>query len=77
MELTKNELEWLANHLGHSMHIHFDFYRLPDNVISLAKVARLLLSFDAGQVHEYAGKSLKDINLDGKIINRLVMKGLP
>lgn len=66
MELKKNELEWLANHLGHSLHVHLDYYRLPDNVISLAKVARLLLTMDAGQISNWAGKSLEEINLDGK-----------
>ena len=59
--LEKGELEWLANHLGHDLKIHKDFYRLHESVVELSKVSRLLLAVDSGRAAQYSGKSLGDV----------------
>ena len=41
-DLNSNEVEWLANHLGHNVNIHQEYYCLNDNAIELAKVSRFL-----------------------------------
>lgn len=64
--LSENEYDWLARHLGHDIRVHREFYRLHENAVELAKVSRLLIAVDAGDVNKFAGKSLEEINLEGK-----------
>lgn len=64
--LTENETDWLARHLGHDVRVHRDFYRLQENAVELTKVSRLLIAVDRGEAAKFAGKELKDINLEGK-----------
>jgi hypothetical protein len=63
--LTDGEMEWLAEHLGHSVTVHKEFYRLHDSAIELAKVSRLLMTVDAGKGTTIVGKSLSQIQMDG------------
>lgn len=65
LNLNENQLEWVANHLGHDIRVHRDFYRLPDEVIQVAKVSQLLLASEQGVVHQYANKSLDEIDIGG------------
>jgi hypothetical protein len=67
-DLNNGEMEWLANHMGHDIKIHKDFYRLHDSTIEIAKVSRLLLAIDAGKAAKFKGKGLEDINIDGIIL---------
>lgn len=62
---SKNELEWLANHMGHTLSVHRKYYRLQEQTLELAKVSKLLIAADCGMVHRYAGKTLDDITLEG------------
>ena len=64
--LTETDTDWMARHLGHDIRIHRDFYRLHDSTIELAKVSKLLLAIDSGNINSLSGKSLKDIDLNGK-----------
>lgn len=48
-DLNSNEIEWLANHLGHNVDIHQEYYRLHDNAVELSKVGHLLLAVDSGK----------------------------
>ena len=66
LALPENELDWVANHLGHDIRIHRQFYRLTDSTIELAKVSKLLIAMDHGKLGEFAGKTLDDIDLEGK-----------
>jgi hypothetical protein len=59
------ETEWLSNHMGHTLNIHKNFYRLQDSVIEMAKVSRLLMAVDKGELSKYQGKGLQDINVNG------------
>ena len=54
--------------MGHSLNIHRNFYRLHDSIIEMAKVSRLLMAVDNGQVADFHGKSLDDISVNGKWI---------
>ncbi|CAH1115846.1 unnamed protein product [Psylliodes chrysocephalus] len=63
-DLTENEYDWLARHLGHDVRVHREFYRLQENAVELTKVSRLLLAVDQGEAHKFSGKQLKDINIE-------------
>ena len=66
-DLNSNEIEWLANHLGHNVDIHQEYYRLHDNAIELSKVSRLLLAVDSGKGEAFKGNRLDKIQIDGMI----------
>jgi hypothetical protein len=49
LNLNKNELDCLAKFLGHSITVHREFYRLPENTVQLAKVSKLLMSANSSK----------------------------
>jgi hypothetical protein len=67
--LTETDVDWLARHLGHDIRIHCDFYMLHNSAIELAKVSKLLLTVDSGELNRLKGKPLKEIDMDGKQVN--------
>ncbi len=68
VDLSEGETEWLANHMGHALDIHKDTYRLHDRTIEAAKISRLLLAIEKGDINKYKGRKLKDIGMCGKLI---------
>ena len=63
LNLSENELELLANHLGHDIKIHREYYRLPESTLNLAKVGKLLMALESG-VSQFTGKKLDEIKVD-------------
>ena len=66
LNLKDNELDSLANFLGHDVSIHREFYRLPDDTIQLAKLSKLLLEVENGTISQHKGKTLDEIQLDAE-----------
>ena len=66
-DLDETNLRWLADHLGHDLSVHREYYRLRDSTIELAKVSRLLLAMDEGNAKDFAGKKLSEIDVKGII----------
>lgn len=64
--MNETEVDWLARHLGHNIRVHRDFYRLHESTIEIAKVSKLLLTVDQGETRKFAGKTLEEIDLNGK-----------
>ena len=64
LNLQESELEMLAGFLGHDISVHRDFYRLPENTLQIAKCGKLLMLMDKGNITDFAGKSLNEIDLD-------------
>eukprot|EP00057_Strongylocentrotus_purpuratus_P013398 XP_011667872.1 PREDICTED: uncharacterized protein LOC100891939 [Strongylocentrotus purpuratus] len=64
MNLERNEEDILAKFLGHDIHVHREYYRLPDETLQLAKVSKVLLQLDSGDLSCLSGKGLDDIQLD-------------
>ena len=64
LHLRENELDQLAEHLGHSMSVHRQYYRLPNEALVLAKVSKLLNIFEQGRIQEFRDKTLDDIHID-------------
>lgn len=66
LSLKETEVDWLARHLGRDIRVHRDFYRLHESTIEIAKVSKLLLTVDQGKTGKFAGKTLTEIDLNGK-----------
>lgn len=47
-DLSENDLRWVAEHLGHNLDVHREYYRLRESTVELSKVSRLLLAVDEG-----------------------------
>ena len=52
--------------MGHDVSVHRQYYRLQDSTLELAKVSKLLLAVDEGNVGNFSGKKLNEITLEGK-----------
>ena len=61
VNLKDNELDLLANFLGHDIRTHRQYYRLPHEVLQAAKVAKLLLAAERGE--PISGLTLDEINI--------------
>ncbi|XP_061165845.1 uncharacterized protein LOC133174766 [Saccostrea echinata] len=64
LDMTQGELKLLAKHLGHDVKTNKEYYQLSSSVLELSKVARMLYAVENGQVNEWAGKKMKDIQLE-------------
>ena len=74
MNLKNNDLDVLARFMGHDIRTHREYYRLPDELIQLAKVSKVLLKFGNGDLQSLAGKTLDEIELhddEGNIFNKM------
>lgn len=65
--LKENELDVLAQYMGHDLRTHRDFYRLPSDTIQLAKISKILLALEKGQLQHYQGKGLDDIEVGSEL----------
>ncbi|KAL2093731.1 hypothetical protein ACEWY4_011043 [Coilia grayii] len=70
LNLTNTEFDQLAGFLGFNIQIHRQFHRLPEGTLQLAKISKVLLAFESGQLAELQGKTLDDINIhpDEKVV---------
>ena len=62
VNLQENELDILATFMGHDIRVHRQFYRLPSDILQVAKVSKLLLASEQGRT-DLAGKSLNEISV--------------
>lgn len=65
--LSENQTDWLARHLGHDARVHREYYRLQESSVELTKVSKLLLAVEEGTINKFAGKTLDEITLEGKL----------
>lgn len=63
LNLQENELDVLAQFLGHDIRVHREFYRLPEATVQVAKVSKLLLMMESGIPPE-RGTRIEDISLN-------------
>ena len=50
LNLNAGEIEWISNHLGHTVEVHKEYYRNQEPLIELGKVAKTLIAVDRGQL---------------------------
>ena len=62
LALRDNELDMLANFLGHDIRVHREFYRLPEATMQVAKISKLLMCMEQG-VKNWKGKNLDELDM--------------
>ena len=62
--LKENEMDMVAGFMGHDLRVHREFYRMPLDVLQVARVSKLFLACDEGRISEFSGKSLSDIDMN-------------
>lgn len=73
--MTNGEKDLLANHLAHNLHTHNRYYKIQEAALSLAKVSRLLIAAEEGELQKYSGKKLEDIDITGNAIQNKCFSG--
>ncbi|XP_050497800.1 uncharacterized protein LOC126884050 isoform X2 [Diabrotica virgifera virgifera] len=64
MDINNTDMEQLATFMGHTKKTHEEWYRLPQDLYQTAKIAKLMIALNKGDVNIYKGKSLDDINIE-------------
>ncbi|XP_024121096.1 uncharacterized protein LOC112142076 isoform X1 [Oryzias melastigma] len=64
LNLKDNEMDDLADFLGHDIRVHRQYYRLPEGTLQMAKVSKVLLALEQGHLSDYKGKNLDEIQID-------------
>lgn len=66
LNLKDNEIDSLATYMGHDIRVHRQYYRLPDSVTQLAKVSKLLIAMDTGNLAKNKNKNFDTMHVDEK-----------
>ncbi|GAA6107914.1 uncharacterized protein LOC113659136 [Tachysurus ichikawai] len=64
LNLKDNEMDDLADFLGHDIRVHRQYYRLPEGTLQLAKISKVLLAMERGQLSQFKGRNLDEIQFD-------------
>ncbi|XP_055083901.1 uncharacterized protein LOC129456909 [Periophthalmus magnuspinnatus] len=64
LNMNENEMDQLANFLGHDLYVHRQYYRLPEGTLQLAKISKVLMSLEQGRLVDFKGKNLDEIEID-------------
>ena len=75
LSLDGTQMEWVADHLGHSFDVERTYYRIASSTIERAKIAKLLILADSGNIDGCKGKTLDELSFEGKwtrLISRLL-----
>ncbi|EDO44066.1 predicted protein [Nematostella vectensis] len=70
--LTQTDIDWLARHLGHDVHVHHEFYRLHESTAELAKVSKLLIAVDEGRISHLKGTVSSDEEESIEVFDSLI-----
>ncbi|BES91114.1 Hypothetical protein NTJ_03923 [Nesidiocoris tenuis] len=62
INLNEEDLRQVAQTLGHTVDTHMKFYRKPMPAQHLGRVSKVLMALDRGNIGDYKGKNLDDIN---------------
>ena len=52
LDMPDSEIKHIADHMGHSLNIHADIYSLQTSLVERAKVAKILVAVENGQLHK-------------------------
>lgn len=74
--MTESDLEQLANFKGHTLGVHKNSYRLPDDIYQTTKISKLLYLMEKGDAAQYKGKDQDemDLNLDEDLLENIDMQ---
>ncbi|KAJ8911355.1 hypothetical protein NQ315_011648 [Exocentrus adspersus] len=63
MDLRENEIGQVAAFMGHTQKTHCEFYRLPKDVLMIAKVSKILLKLEKGELQNCKNKTMDEIDV--------------
>ncbi|KAL7838573.1 hypothetical protein AOLI_G00269770 [Acnodon oligacanthus] len=63
-KVLDNEMDDLADFLGHDIRVHHQYCRLPEGMLQLAKISKVIKSLEQGQLFEFKGRNQDEINID-------------
>lgn len=66
LDMSDAELSWITNHFGHTINVHYQWYRREDATVELTKMARVLTAVDDGETIQ--NKKIDNLG------NRLIIK---
>ena len=72
LNMDEHEIEMVAQFMGHSISVHRDYYRLPDNILQTAKIAKIFCLMDSGNLATQFSKSLDELVIEVKDDNIFV-----
>lgn len=49
--------------MGHEKSVHNEYYRLPEDTMQLAKVSKVLLRLEKGNIDQCKGRNVDEIEL--------------
>lgn len=67
--MSKTQMDWLCEHLGHTMDVHKVNYRSRSDITERVEIAKLLLIQDFGVSRMFVGKRLEEIQLRLSIVS--------
>lgn len=67
LNLKENELDSLAQFMGHNLQVHRAYYRLAEETMQLAKISKILINMEKGNLQGMKGKSLDEIDVDDSV----------
>lgn len=68
LKMGTDELEQLAQFMGHTSKTHNEWYRLPSDIYQTAKISKILLLSQNNGINQYKGCNLQEINISEDII---------
>merc|ERR1712072_1483609 len=63
LDLSDQEIGWVSRHLGHSEHVHRQYYRTHQGVIEVGKITKLLHACAMGTLHTQTGKNINTMDM--------------
>lgn len=74
LNLKDNEMDNLADFLGHDIRVHRKYYRLPEGTLQLAKISKVLMAMERGQLSDFKGRNLDPQGKKKKALINCVFK---
>jgi hypothetical protein len=68
LNLNKNEMDWVYQHLGHTKAVHKEHYRQMSSLLERTQVSKMLLIQDLNLMSKFKGKKLEEMDIKGKKI---------
>ena len=65
LNLTRSELDWVCQHLGHTLDVHQAPYRATSDVLGRVNIAKPFLMQDNGLIQSCVGTRLQDVKFSG------------
>lgn len=66
LSFSVDELDQLSRLLERNIRTDWEYYRMPEAVVDIAKILQLLSAMEKGSIERYEGKSLEEIEVEGR-----------